>query len=1167
MRILRLDLTAYGRFTDVSLDLAADSPGLHVVFGENEAGKSTTLRALKGLLYGIAARTDDNFLHPNPKLRVGALLAHSDGRRLEVVRRKGNKDTLLDADGDALPDDTLLAYLPSADGEVFSSLYGIDHDALVAGGREILDAEGDVGKVLFSAASGIGRLTEVLAGLDGAAAALFKPRASSAEVNKAVARFKDARKAAKEATLKIADWTGLQVRHQQVEDALAEVEARLATAKANKSKLERLKRVLAPLAERREVLCQIEAMRDVVRLPAEAPAERKEALGKLQAAQNILALSQGKHRRATLELEKLGAPSPLCGSAQTVKALTKQLGAVEKADKDLVTLEAKQRQAKNEAKAALQRVRPDLTLDQVEVLRPLLNGRKNVATLAEEWRSHERSRQESTKRIRKLEADFDGIRADVAKLGATPDLTFLKAALADARAQGELDVLVAKASREVARAEKKVEAQLVQLAPYSGSLAGVLSRSLPADGVLDHFEHRLARLEEDERDRGRERRNHEQERIDVDAQLGKLLRDGMVPSDDSLGEARQRREQGWRLVRRSWLHGQDVAAEASELLGDHTLPDGYEGLVSDADRVADALRHDGKRVHERAALEAQLGKLDRQLELLTEAEVGAAARRRDWTTEWNAAWAQWDFAPTRPEQMKAWTARAATLVELAERLDELRQEAGALIDAREQHRESLLALAVRPPSAAKDGALAPLIAHCDRQVERAEQLANEHRQATNTLARINEDLAGARQDLAGLDASVVTWRAAWAAAIAGLQLDAEAPPALVESMMEQLTLLFTSVDTNAELGRRLFGIRKDVERFEGQVQSFVERTGYARGDRPWVEVAARLGDELEAATKVEARRGRLADELSGLEDDIATAKIEVAAAEARLVELRARAGVQTDAALEQAEARSAEVAALEDRRRQLEQQLRVASDGLSMYALEEEAEGVNPDELPGQLEQVDDDIGLLATQRDELRDQRTTVAETMKRHDGHAAAAGHEQEAESALAEIRDGATRYLRLSIASLVLQREIESYRAANQAPVLERAGQLFARLTLGSFSGLRDELDSRGKPILLGIRADADEVGVDGMSDGTRDQLFLALRLAILEQTVDKGMPVPFVVDDILVGFDDDRTQACLEVLAELGGKTQILLFTHHKSVAEAAERLGSGRGVFVHTLAAG
>lgn len=104
----------------------------------------------------------------------------------------------------------------------------------------------------------------------------------------------------------------------------------------------------------------------------------------------------------------------------------------------------------------------------------------------------------------------------------------------------------------------------------------------------------------------------------------------------------------------------------------------------------------------------------------------------------------------------------------------------------------------------------------------------------------------------------------------------------------------------------------------------------------------------------------------------------------------------------------------------------------------------------------------------------------------------------------------------------------------------------------------------PILLGVRPNELEVAVDQMSDGTRDQLYLALRLATLEQYLQKGEPMPFVVDDIHIGFDDNRTKVCLEVLAEFAANTQVLVFTHHRRVVELAEELDAQAGIFSHAL---
>jgi uncharacterized protein YhaN len=71
----------------------------------------------------------------------------------------------------------------------------------------------------------------------------------------------------------------------------------------------------------------------------------------------------------------------------------------------------------------------------------------------------------------------------------------------------------------------------------------------------------------------------------------------------------------------------------------------------------------------------------------------------------------------------------------------------------------------------------------------------------------------------------------------------------------------------------------------------------------------------------------------------------------------------------------------------------------------------------------------------------------------------------------------------------------------------------------------------------------VSVEGLSDGTRDQLFLALRLAYIENHCTVNEPCPVILDDVLMAFDDNRAAAALKALRELSAKTQVLLFTHH------------------------
>jgi uncharacterized protein YhaN len=102
-------------------------------------------------------------------------------------------------------------------------------------------------------------------------------------------------------------------------------------------------------------------------------------------------------------------------------------------------------------------------------------------------------------------------------------------------------------------------------------------------------------------------------------------------------------------------------------------------------------------------------------------------------------------------------------------------------------------------------------------------------------------------------------------------------------------------------------------------------------------------------------------------------------------------------------------------------------------------------------------------------------------------------------------------------------------------------------------------------VGVRSGGGNiVTVEWMSDGTADQLYLALRLAGLDTYLNNNEPLPLIVDDILIMFDDDRAAATLQVLAELSHKTQVIFFTHHRHLVELAEKTIDASELILHTL---
>jgi chromosome segregation protein len=259
----------------------------------------------------------------------------------------------------------------------------------------------------------------------------------------------------------------------------------------------------------------------------------------------------------------------------------------------------------------------------------------------------------------------------------------------------------------------------------------------------------------------------------------------------------------------------------------------------------------------------------------------------------------------------------------------------------------------------------------------------------------------------------------------------------------------------------------------------------------------------------------------------------------------------------------------EDRQR-LEARLAANDRELAMVAiagadaLRAEVAALAGVDLDARQREVDASVARLTESARALRHELGAVDGELKKVSGGDDAAVDEAALQGVVASIGETAAEYLRFAFAAQLLRQATESYREKNQSPMLLRTSELLAALTLGSFRGVEvDEEDE--KSVIKGVRGGA-RVGVEGMSDGVRDQLFLALRLAALERQLARREALPFVVDDILINLSDARARATLEVLADLGAKTQVLLFTHHSRVAELARDL-PGRDVLVHAIARG
>ncbi|MDB5473045.1 MAG: hypothetical protein JWP99_348, partial [Devosia sp.] len=257
MRLRQLELTRYGKFTDYSIDLGAARPGapdLHIVYGLNEAGKSTALSAYLDLLFGIEERSRYNFLHPYPSMQVGGLLEF-DGRDHRLLRVKQRTNSLLDGRGQAVNEAVLSVPLAGLTRDAYRTMFSLDDQTLEEGGNAIIASKGDLGELLFSASAGLADLGTILAGVKDDADRIYKRLGRSthiAELKKQLVQLKAERDSI---DTQASAHAGLVAASNQAQSAYDQAMAERASLKARHDELVRILRAF-PLAAEHARLCQ-----------------------------------------------------------------------------------------------------------------------------------------------------------------------------------------------------------------------------------------------------------------------------------------------------------------------------------------------------------------------------------------------------------------------------------------------------------------------------------------------------------------------------------------------------------------------------------------------------------------------------------------------------------------------------------------------------------------------------------------------------------------------------------------------------------------------------------------------------------------------------------------------------------------------------------------------
>lgn len=1146
MRLTELSLEKYGGCASRELTIP-NTAGLTVVYGANEAGKSTCLEAISDFLFSIPKNTQRGSLFGYDGMRIGASMQMADGSTLTLKRRKGNGKTLADLSGTALDDNVLAPVLGAITRERFETLFGLNHETLRNGGERLLHADGDIGRLIVEAGGGLRTLVSRLEGINGEADKLFDTRRSVNRVfYQQLTAFEAAEKTARGAQLTRETFEQTHKASLAAGEQLEALRNERRSLGASTSRLERVLRVAPHLRQLAGLTQDLVDYDDVALFPDDFAAKMRTALDQRDRAETQLEGAIERRNRLKARLEAVVVNPGLKAAEQRVRDLAERAIHVSKARSD----RANRQREIDDGEAQLAALRRMLGLPAYADLAPLIPDQSAlnlVRLLADDMVERRPSLASAKTRLGELAASLEALddRLEAARLAGH-----------DAPPETSSSPFASLAAQKSAH-QARQQAQETDGATLTGRLKALGFDAIDALATLscpsldDIRSEQAARetLTSQIEDQAKLKRQAMREISAGEAEIGALQASGIIANDASLAEARALRADTWRPIKSAYVAGQ-LPDDANGRLA---VADGLETAMVAADELADRRAAEAERA---ASLALALRRVAEAGAEVTAAEAETAAL----VAQLEVRMAQWEKSVP---QVLGKHPELTSLLQFGQ----ARQLA---LDESERLRISANALAL------EDAQLVPVVELLERieesrkldstlsfaaRVSAVQNAISRHEQAHSEYARDTRDREDfARQhklveaEVQQLSDAQDAWDAAWPSATGALGLKPDISPTDANSAVTEWVGARGVLSAIGQSRQRLKRMDEDETSLTKGVRSLATELVIEIGQDCVVAaqmLLARFNDNATAQTQYE---GVLPDfEEAKVEADQAQEALGTVREELATLAASAKLDSGDDGALLDSVSRCEARMRLCDEIVLAERTTTDVGDKLDLDALRAEWDERDLDEVRAELTEqksraieIESEIeaAILAekTAKDDL------AAYLSQSEVNHAVA-----EREAAAAQMHLALERYLELSVARELVTSAMATIRAEQQDPLIARAGELFTATTLGEFSAIESDIDDKGHPVVVGRRANGGIAAVATMSDGTRDQLFLAFRLASLENYASATEPLPFIADDILVHFDDERSRATLDLLAEFGKTNQVLLFTHHRTIRVLAEQI--------------
>ena len=212
------------------------------------------------------------------------------------------------------------------------------------------------------------------------------------------------------------------------------------------------------------------------------------------------------------------------------------------------------------------------------------------------------------------------------------------------------------------------------------------------------------------------------------------------------------------------------------------------------------------------------------------------------------------------------------------------------------------------------------------------------------------------------------------------------------------------------------------------------------------------------------------------------------------------------------------------------------------------------------LAELEEELGQAEEEDTRLREQRGRLTLEIEQMEGEEKLFDLRQGEEASRARLLEMTRRWNVLAVTEALLRQVQEIYDRERQPWRIRRASELLRRFTRGGL----ERIHLRDDGGIMAVRPNLTDLRPEHMSTGTRDQLYLSMRLALVDEMAARGVMLPMLFDDILINFDDERARATAETLAELAADRQLWYFTAHQPTLALWRQIGIAREVALERL---